>query len=568
MPLKIKRLTPREGAPLELGHLSVLVGPNNCGKSQTLRDIREFCTSGSTSRLKILTDIDIELPSEAEFRQHVQLGPDQHSVGHVKITGVSCDLQKRHDFSAGESWLAERYASLGNAQLRGQLLQHTGTFLIAHLDAEGRFKLAAPSDTYDTRSEVPSNAMQAFFSERGRALDELRKAFRDAFGTDIALDWAAMKRLYLKVGESFGEIPETLEELDRLLRNSPELAQQGDGYKSFAGVAIAMLTFSNRALLLDEPDAFLHPTQARVLGRWIATQSASRPSQVIVTSHSADFLWGVVSAKSGATVVRLNRHGDRTSFHAVPASTTAGLIESPLLSSQPVLDSLFHRGVVVCEGDPDRAVYQTVSHGFLRSDGGDDVLYVHSNGKDAAKTPIELFRVAGIRACAIVDFDVLNSERNLSDLIQALTGNPAEQRVLDLRKKLGEVVENLTDEQLLIALQKAVTSWSENGHADFRRARKSLEQIAKNGSKWSGVKAKGTAFFGSEHQNDLEELLSALSKMGLFVVPVGELESWMQLASSKGRRWNRAALEQLHGGNCPNSLREFVTSVVKFVTTP
>src|SRR5690242_5184288 len=116
MPLKIKRLTPREGAPLELGHLSVLVGPNNCGKSQTLRDIREFCTSGSTSRLKILTDIDIELPSEAEFRQHVQLGPDQHSVGHVKITGVSCDLQKRHDFSAGEPWLAERYASLGNAQ--------------------------------------------------------------------------------------------------------------------------------------------------------------------------------------------------------------------------------------------------------------------------------------------------------------------------------------------------------------------------------------------------------------------------------------------------------------------
>lgn len=568
MPLKIKRLTPGQGSPLELGHLSVLVGPNNCGKSQTLRDIREFCTSGSTSRLKILTDIDVELPSEAEFRHHVQIGPDQHSVGNVKITGVSCDLQKRHDFSAGEQWLAERYASLSNPQSRGHLLQHTGTFLIAHLDAEGRFRLAAPSETYDTRSEVPSNAMQAFFSERGHALDELRKAFLDAFGMDIALDWAAMKRLYLKVGEDFGVIPETLEELDRLLRNSPELAQQGDGYKSFAGVAIAMLTFSNRVLLLDEPDAFLHPTQARVLGRWIASQSASRPSQVVVTSHSADFLWGIVSANSGATVIRLNRNGDRTSYHAVPAATTSGLVQSPLLSSQPVLDSLFHRGVVVCEGDPDRAVYQSVSHGFLRSDGGEEVLFVHSNGKDAAKTPIELFRVAGIRACAIVDFDVLNSEKGMGDLIQALTGNPADQRLLDLRMKLGEVIESLTDEQLLIALQKAVTSWSANEHADFRRARKSLERIAKSSSKWSAVKARGTAFFESEHQTDLEELLSALSKIGLFVVPVGELESWMQLESSKGQRWNRAALEKLHSGDCPSGLREFVTSVVKFVTTP
>jgi hypothetical protein len=35
------------------------------------------------------------------------------------------------------------------------------------------------------------------------------------------------------------------------------------------------------------------------------------------------------------------------------------ILNSPLLSSQPVLESIFHRGVAVCEGDSDRVVYQT-----------------------------------------------------------------------------------------------------------------------------------------------------------------------------------------------------------------
>ncbi len=126
---------------------------------------------------------------------------------------------------------------------------------------------------------------------------------------DIALDWAAMRRLYLKVGPAFGSIPEARTELDALLRDAPELSVQGDGYKSFAGVVLAMLTFPNRLLLLDEPEAFLHPAQARVLGRWLAAHAKTRTAQMIVASHSADFLWGIVSANAGATVIRLNRSG-------------------------------------------------------------------------------------------------------------------------------------------------------------------------------------------------------------------------------------------------------------------
>jgi hypothetical protein len=51
----------------------------------------------------------------------------------------------------------------------------------------------------------------------------------------------------------------------------------------------------------------------------------------------------------------------------------------------------------------------------------------------------------------------------------------------------------------------------------------------------------------------------------LFVVPKGELESWMNLGVSKGREWNRKALEELHNRKCPDELRQFVEGVVKFL---
>src|SRR5207244_9058873 len=130
---------------------------------------------------------------------------------------------------------------------------------------------------------------------------------------------------YLRVGLDFGTIPDARAELDSLLRNAQELAAQGDGYRSFAGVVLAMLTFVNRLLLLDEPEAFLHPAQARVLGRWLASYAHKTSAQVILATHNSDFLWGIISANTNATVIRLNRGEKSTRYHGVPSTTITTL---------------------------------------------------------------------------------------------------------------------------------------------------------------------------------------------------------------------------------------------------
>ena len=563
MPLKLVSIKPKYGSPLTLGQFTVLVGPNNCGKSQTLRDIRSYVTSGTMTGSKLLADVQLTLPSESDAQKTVQFRPHSNP-NHDRILGVSSDLQNRHEFTPPKGWLAQQYANAKSGD-RSQLLANMGTYWIAHLDAESRFRLTASTESYDTRNEAPQNALQAFFDGGQTAVASLRSAFQKAFAVDIALDWAGMRRWYLKVGGDFGEIPDGLRDLDKLLRDAEELGNQGDGFKSFAGVALALLTFPNRVLLLDEPEAFLHPAQARELGRWVGTAVKGRPTQVVIASHSADFLWGIISASSDATVVRLNRNENKTTFHAVPPETTTALVQSPLLSSQPVLDALFHRGVAVCEGDPDRAVYQTVAHTLLSTRGSEGVLFIHSNGKDAVKKPIELLRRAGVPVCAIVDFDVLNSEALLSEIVASLSETVLSARMIELRNRLATRINELTDEQLVAALRAAVVSWQGAEQLDFRRARRSLKQIAGIGSKWDQVKNNGIEYFDGTPRTEVQELLTTLQLEGLFVVPGGQLESWIKLGRPKGSIWNRAALETLHEGYCPIQLGQFVNSVVKYL---
>jgi ABC-type cobalamin/Fe3+-siderophores transport system ATPase subunit len=564
VPLKLRAVTDSSGAMHQLGKFTILVGPNNCGKSQTLRDIRDYITTGSNKRLVVLRDADVEVPEVSEIASGIHVSPHQ-SPGHTHLRGVSFDLRSVHEFAPSENWLEKQVASAKKSlESRSQLLQHIGNYLVAHLDAESRFILASRTSSYDTRREWPSNALQAFFSRRSEVLPELRTAFREAFDMDIALDWAAMKTLSFKVGRDFGTIPETLSDLDLLLSDKQELAAQGDGYRSFAGVVLAMLTFPDRLLLLDEPEAFLHPAQARALGRWLAKYAAKRSAQVILATHSAEFLWGAVSANRDTAVVRLNRSETTTSFHFVSSSTVAGLAQSPLLSSQPVLDALFQRGVCVCEGDPDRAIYQAVAHIGPGAERGAEVLFIHTNGKDAIDAPVKLLREAGTPVCAIVDIDILNSEDVFMNIVNSLSDLDTSE-LRNTLTKIASLVEATSREDLLNNLKAAVTDWQKVTYTDLRRARRALVAAAKGASKWDAVKKKGLDFFPGPTRSTVEEFLKGCTAHGMFVVPRGELEGWLRVGVAKGRTWNRRALEQLYSSGPPPELQEFVQKVVQYL---
>ncbi len=569
LPYKINSIRPKDAKEIELGCLTVLVGPNNCGKSQTLKDIREYTNSGTNDRLTVLDQISVTLPSEEEFKTGIQIRPHENSADHINIVGVKDDLLSQISTGLHRNWFEQTFSNdLDLVRKKTEILRPLGTCLIAYLGAEARFKITESSIAFNPRAEVPSNALQSLFASEKDVFSELRQAFKSAFEMDIGLDWAAMTRLYLRVAPDFGEVPDTRNDLDALMSDAVELAKQGDGFRSLSGIALASLTYPNRVLLLDEPEAFLHPAQARVLGRWLAKQSLKRQGQIIVATHSADFLAGLVSAGEEAKILRLNRTGMNTSFHEIPPAAAAGLIESPLLSSQPVLDALFHRGVVICEGDPDRAVYQTTAHLSTLGQRGDEFLFIHSNGKDAAKFPAELFRESGTPVCVIVDFDALCSQATLEELVRGLTANGLNENDKKLQTEVCALIETKSQEQSLGELLTKVAAWLENPDEDLRRARRSLVASARAGSnKWDRAKKIGISALPEVEKFKASALIQNLASAGLFVVPCGELESWFDLGVSKGSKWNQLALQALHENRKPPDLDDFVNRVLIFLSS-
>ena len=166
------------------------------------------------------------------------------------------------------------------------------------------------------------------------------------FDEEVILDSRTLRRFVLRVGDSFA--PRTsyrLDQQDGLDEEYRSLEDQGAGYRSIAGVMLTVLLSGDRIVLLDEPEAFLHPAQARDFGFWLGDHTKDSPSQMVVSTHNSYFVSGVLSADLNVRIFRLNRNGNITSYHLVPSEITSRFSSDPLLSNQSVVNSIFHKGV-------------------------------------------------------------------------------------------------------------------------------------------------------------------------------------------------------------------------------
>jgi predicted ATPase len=79
--------------------------------------------------------------------------------------------------------------------------------------------------------------------------------------------------------------------------------------RSFAGVLLATSVGRESIMLIDEPEAFLHPPQARLLGTTLV-QDRNKEQQLFIATHSTDMLRGVLDTEStDVRVVRIRRNG-------------------------------------------------------------------------------------------------------------------------------------------------------------------------------------------------------------------------------------------------------------------
>jgi hypothetical protein len=259
----------------------------------------------------------------------------------------------------------------------------------------------------------------------------------------------------------------------------------------------------------------------------------------------------------------MNRVGNTTEMVLLSSDNLKKLSNSPLLSGQPIFESLFHEGVVVCEGDADRCLYQTVA---VKNLNNDSAFFVHSHGKQNIKDVVRLMHNSGVPVVAIVDIDILNSKEELQSLLSALSPKGDFEQILETRSSISQEIEGKDDSavlaDILIELND-LTSELHDNKISVAKTRNKLENIRKGVSKWDEVKSKGLSALCAKQNESVTRLVDSCKENGLFIVYRGELESWMDLGIGKRHKakWVVKAMELLNE-KCPDDLSDFVKEVL------
>ncbi|HEX2189513.1 MAG TPA: AAA family ATPase, partial [Longimicrobiaceae bacterium] len=494
--------------PLELapGPMTVFVGPNNSGKSLALREVEEFLETGGTGSRRIVGHMELHLPGPEDAAAMVEarrVEGDAVPAGWARVSRLKPvgEYVKKRATDVEEPPtdqlidLRETLRVLAadrppTEEETARLLRDFFTLFTIRLDGRTRLALTYPRPMGDLQQH-PTNHLAALFRDDG-ARARIREITADAFGLYFVLDPTGGTHLRIRMSPrapADGREEQSLDEAARAFHAAAaDIQEMSDGVKAFTGLTAAVLSADYRIMLVDEPEAFLHPPLTRKLGKRLTQLAADRDARVLAATHSPDFLMGCVQSGKGVNIVRLTYKGGVPGATLLHSDKLQTMMRDPLLRSTGVLGALFHEGAIVCEADADRVFYQEVNERLLAAGrcGADGCVFLNAQNKQTIRRILRPLREMGIPAAAVVDLDILKGKDDFRDLLRSAF-------VPDL----------------------FVEHWE--------RTRALLQQRLRG----EDYKARGIYNLPREHRAAAEMLLDGLAAFGVFVVPTGELECWL-----------------------------------------
>lgn len=533
-----------------------LVGPNNSGKSVALRDLLSLLSTPQpppTPRLVVREARLERAGTEDELIEWIE----GNSFGLERADG-------RHFRKVNAGPIAE--SAMRNEWRNENPYFPTLTgFLVFFAEAANRLGLVGGSGAYDPINDAPSNPMQVLFA-RPDLEERISEAAHEAFGTGLTLSRIFGGQLDLFMGTIDVEpsIVPSREYIDAIY-GLPGLQSQGDGIRSFMGIMLALITAQFRLVFVDEPEAFLHPPQARLLGRKLATE-APRGTQVFVATHDLDVLHGLLDPiDQPVTVVRLVRDGDVNRAAVLEPDDLREIWSDPLLRYSNVLEGIFHRGAVISESDSDSRFYAAVLDAMRDEEAlpPHDLLFTQSGGKDRFPLVVRALRAADVPVAVIADFDVLREEQLLRRIVEAL-GAPWGP-LQDEWRRVAAAISAIGTAPPVLAVKQQVNEILDAAPPGLltRDDARRIKDATRVDDGWARVKQGGLAMVPQgEASEQARSLLDRLAALGLHVVPVGELERWVPEIGGHGPPWISEVLRQNRHVQDVGPARDFLRDLV------
>lgn len=554
---EITKILFKSGNQIQPGRINIFVGANNCGKTRLLKEMFEF-TIGDIGN-KILLKW-VSLPKPKTWKELTK-------VCHFEIVNTSSGQAIRHKFLAsrkhptlehfGYDLESEIDSILQNQSSWDFLRKRLGGSLVMYLNTDNRLNLIKSRQS-NNNPEVPESLLEALYrsgSDKTKILNDYCWKF---FRKKVFLSPYTGVKVEMKIGNDFADLPSDPQDARDKLNTVPGLDDQGDGMRSVIGIIAALCAVKKPIILLDEPEAFLHPPQAMQLGEAI-NNLINSSQQLFVATHSADFLRGLLSKTQDVNIIHIERAiDDKVTISILDAPTLKQIITDPLLSSSRVLDGLFYKGVVVTEGDADATFYQRA---FQMIGAANEIHFINAHNKQTLKKVITPYQKLGIKFALVADADVLREKHDMEEILQITDDAALKERVLKqienvldyfkVKSSLAVMLE-LRKEILLFVSSELMTETlnQKNSNAALFELRKKLKELRDETDDLRDFKRQGRCALDEKHQAYFDSLWKDCASIGFFIVPVGELESWLVdygvARKSNKAKWITEALQKLN----------------------
>jgi energy-coupling factor transporter ATP-binding protein EcfA2 len=559
--IKLLAMTFSDGKTISIspGDVVVLVGPNNAGKSLSLREIKQKLTDDSQKTI-VVKELEFERTGDVDLLES-WLAENSHVSERRSSDPIYSGFGYRiRGLIARDRWKVSK--SLGDLS----------SVFCTLLSAEERLHLANPATNIKITSEPATHPIHYIYRDSNLA-DEVSGYFRKAFGQDLIVHYSAGNEIPLHTGTA----PIRNEKRDRVsaeyiedLEKLPRLEKQGDGMRSFAGILLHAVLMKRSISLIDEPEAFLHPPQAKLLGQMLVEERGA-DQQLFIATHSRDVLHGVLDANSPSVrVIRIQRDGSVNRVSELKNEGLKSLWSDPLLRYSNVLSGVFHEHVILCESDGDCRFYQAIADAMYEDEDRErqpDVLFIHCGGKQRMPQIVKALRGLNVPITAAPDFDVLNAENPLRQLIESFDGDWSkfERDWKVMKVDVDQARPELRTDDVKREIGKVL---GEVASTNFPKDK--ADEIAKTlrrASPWATLKLSGKAGLPAGNAYAAYQRLDeALKRIGIFIPDVGELERFCPSIGDHGPKWVNQVLER----DLKNSLeleqaRAFVKSVYERV---
>ncbi|MGH0053060.1 MAG: ATP-dependent nuclease, partial [Sphaerochaetaceae bacterium] len=419
---------------------------------------------------------------------------------------------------------------------------------VSFLNTEKRLEAANPPKSIDLLNTPVQHPIH-FMQIDDRIESKISHYFQQAFGEDLIVHRNAGDNVPLYVGKK----PELLHGEDRVsfaytsrLSQLDKLHEQGDGMRSFVGVMLYAFISFYSVLLIDEPEAFLHPPQAKQLGRMIAND-IPKGRQIFISTHSEEFIQGIIdSKKSNVKIIRINRIENINHISVLNSEEIYKIWNDSLLRHSNVLSGLFHKKVVICESDSDCRFFSAMLTRRYEERGEQppNILFIHCGGKHRIPVAVQALVNLNVDIRVIVDFDVLQDMVPLKDIFTLLGGDW--QSIEPKWRLVKTQIENKRPALLTTELKSDILKIFDatTDRVMPTNQIKEISRLLRNASAWEEAKKNGKSFVPSGNPSmAFEEMQTELKTHNLFILELGELECFVKVVGNHGPKWVSEVLE-------------------------